>query len=230
MMRVLVTRPAQDGRDFAIKLATMGLEPVCIPLLEIEHSDKPPPFTPDTLVITSKQAAVWASQFIDKGTWCIAVGEESGNALTEVGFTHVQAAGGDVKALIKFIKTQKPTGRMLYARGTDVSYEMARALSIDEHIAYTATPQLLSAPRVMDFLAGDPAIVTLFSARTAKIFSDIVLGSDVPDATSAHHLLCFADSVLQSVRFLPWYKTITCAQPRMACMYQEIELLLRHKA
>ncbi len=101
---------------------------------------------PQSICVTSKHAVrMLAQQDLGRSIAVYAVGEATAKEATALGFSHVVDAGGNVKSLIEYIEKHNDPkrGTLLYARGVDVSADLAGALrgkgvSVREVVTYKA--------------------------------------------------------------------------------------------
>lgn len=230
---VLITRPLAESRRMAEQVAGLGFMPVIAPLLVNQPLAVPPTFQPDTLIITSQQAAHWAIRHLQPGQpVCLAVGARTAAILQEGGFTDVREAAGNVASLQQIISKQSASswGQMLYARGEIVRADLRQALlnqgyAISEQIVYQMAETENYAVLDQFWRNKTAGIVTLFSARTASLFADHIRMQKAEEYATRHAVLCFAPGVLHSVRFLPWRSVHICETTRMDCMLDQLAKL-----
>ena len=231
MTQLLITRPADDAARMAQDVAALGYVPVICPLFAVQPQPFIPPVAPpDTLVVTSQHAVPWlqngaTARDFPRNLTCLAVGERTGQALRNAGFTNVRVAGGDVSALLALILAQPPVkwGKIFYVRGDVVAHDLAVTLGaqgyhIAEQVAYVMAEQVMPPQLAQFWQQSSGGVVTLFSVRAADAFARHIRQIQAEDNAAKHAVLCFAPGVLNSVRFLPWRAMHVSVQPRMRCM------------
>lgn len=123
-MRVLVTRPEPGASATAARLRVLGHEPILLPLSRISPvaiEELPDPGRFDAVVLTSANAVARAPEGLAaryRHLPCLAVGERTAEAARKAGFAKVEAADGDVYALVGLVAARLPAGaRLLYLCG-----------------------------------------------------------------------------------------------------------------
>ena len=99
-MKVLVTRPAEDGAEIAKRLAAMGHEALLAPLLRIEFLAGPPLSLDDVQAILATSAngvRALARRTSVRDLPLFAVGPQTAAAAQEAGFVRIRNAAGDAK-------------------------------------------------------------------------------------------------------------------------------------
>jgi uroporphyrinogen-III synthase len=160
LARVLITRPADLGRETAARLEARGHQAILLPLLD----PRPLAWTPpkgdfDALLFTSPQAPALAgdlARYRHLPAW--AIGERTADAVRSAGFADVRVGRGG--------------GRRLHLAGRDLapSAPDADVTIVPVYAAELADPELARA--TLRGVAIDWAL--LFSARAASHFAAIV--------------------------------------------------------
>jgi uroporphyrinogen-III synthase len=102
------------------------------------------------------------------------VGERTAQAVTDLGFIHVEHGGGSVRALFeRLCEVFQPSARLIYLRADVVSAPLAEWLTaagftVDEEIVYTT--QIIAAPLTPEQWA-QIDVIMLHSARAAQIIA-----------------------------------------------------------
>jgi len=178
-VHLLLTRPRLQGQRFVRQLRA-GLDHnfrvIFAPLLSPVFLHPALPLETFTAVIFTSETAVAASCAmcsLPKAAFC--VGDQTARAARRAGFT-TRSAAGDAEALVRLIIDTAPSGPLLHLHGADTRGDIASRLNsagIETHAmtVYRQEPGILSpaARRLLNMDA--PAIVPLFSPRTARIFS-----------------------------------------------------------
>lgn len=195
---IIITRPQKQAEAFAAELRALGFNSHIEPMLRIEALDfeMPPSDSYKALVFTSANAVHTSAVFL-KGTdkAIYAVGPQTAQALKDLGFNDITCAHGDSQALLKSLEHAPET--CLHIRGEHV----AAPMGMQEVVVYTAQAVEEFSTNFTDLCrAGNIDSITFFSARTAQIFSDLMLKSGLKDALQNTKLLCLSDAVLECVR------------------------------
>lgn len=225
---VFVTRPLADCGPFLDVVRVAGLVPFAEPLLTVRFLasvPKPPPDMYDGLVFTSANGVrAFAALSLDRGRPVYAVGDATAQAAQEAGFRTVLSAAGNAEDLVNLVAREARAGfRLLYPRGRDVSRPLADMLSsqgvrMEETIVYEAVAATAFSPEGLDILKAGPDAVTFFSARTGAVFVGLARKSGCESCLRETKALCLSESVLESVRLLPWGGTYSAARPDLQGM------------
>ncbi|QQA42740.1 uroporphyrinogen-III synthase [Pelagovum pacificum] len=176
---LLVTRPAPDGARFAEAVARETGQPFDVlqsPLIGIRPRDVSVAERPDALVLTSANGAAQIGRLQLSGLPAFCVGDRTAACAEKEGATAV-SAGGDAEALIATILAQKPLGRLLHLRGAHSRGDVAGRLSANGQpcealVVYDQQPESLTSDARRALAAEAPAVVPLFSPRTAALMAD----------------------------------------------------------
>jgi uroporphyrinogen-III synthase len=172
-LRVIVTRPREEGHALAERLEQLGLEAVLCPLIELERVGPAEIDVSgyDWVIVTSPRAArELAQRRRGELPHVAAIGPGTAAALREHGID---------PALVPRVSTQEglvaelpdPPGRVLFAGAGDARPYLAEALSADTVVLYeTRTVRPVEPPE------GD--LVVLASASAARAFGALEL--DIP--------------------------------------------------
>lgn len=198
--KILITRPLEQAQDFARDLKALGYQTLINPLLTIQSPDfvLPRPASDyKALILTSTHAvsqAVRAGVRLDIPLYL--VGNTTKAAAQTAGFVNILHTAPKATLLWKHISQDSP---ILYLRGKDIAFPMAEKFDFcDDVIVYEAiAAESFSQDCINAFQAGDIQAVTVFSARTARIFCDLYNHSGLPKNIK---VLCFGNSVLECVR------------------------------
>lgn len=201
-MRLLVTRPENDGPATAARLQSMGHDAVLNPLLRIEFLDFPNIGSEGVQAIIATSAnGIRAletqeirSEF--KSLPVLTIGEASASVARQAGFEDVIICGGTLNALAADVpKYLDPkVGKILYLTGHARSGDLVgllgeKGFSTDMVILYEAVPAIrFSAHTHNQIQTGALDGVLHFSVRTAGIYLDLL---------KAEHLETEAASMMQ---------------------------------
>ncbi|MEM6587446.1 MAG: uroporphyrinogen-III synthase [Pseudomonadota bacterium] len=168
-LTVLITRPQPGADAFAAML--QDLRVVVSPLMVIENVDGDLGAA-DVVVITSAHAI----PALD-GQRCYSVGQATTEAARAAGCDAVMA-GETAEAVAQRVIADKPEGRIVYARGQHVAFDMvgalqAAGLTASDVVVYDQRDTVLSEEAKALLSETAPVIVPLFSARSARRFFEV---------------------------------------------------------
>jgi uroporphyrinogen-III synthase len=233
-MRLLITRPEEDGSRLAERLAALGHEPVLLPLIEIVYSDVPP------LPLGGVQALIATSRNALRGlarngvfgaakrlpVYC--VGEATAALADELGFRDIRIGEGTARDLAPLIaRTARPdAGALLYLTGDHIAFDLAGVLSalrftIRRIVLYRAVENPDSAPALAAYLSNAPAGVVLMSPRTAEIFAGLLSTIDqsaIRDVTC----YCYSPAVAKPLEDFKGLHLLIAARPAEADLFSLI--------
>ena len=232
-MRLLVTRPEEDGESLAALLLSQGHQAVLAPLMEIR------PVAGAgldfggvrALLVTSRNGArALAAATARRDIPVLAVGASSAEAASEAGFAEVQSAGGDVEALARLV-TQSiapEEGTLLHVAGSAVAGDLAGLLPgyrFRRVALYEAVPRESLPEAVRQFLkAGGRGGVLLYSPRSAALFAKLVLAAGLASALALLTAFCLSAAVAEKVRRLPFGRIAIAPRPKQAALLALIPL------
>lgn len=240
-MRLLVTRPMEDGVRLAELLAARGHDVILSPLIDIQPiaAQLPPDGAIDALALTSangvralrhhcQDAALWAAW---QAKPAFAVGPQTAALLTAYGWSRVHQAAGDVAALAQLLAERlEPKQTVLHLAGQHRAGNLAAALDAaglkhQRAVLYEAQAAVrFSSATAMALSDADEPVdgVLLYSVRTADIF--IRLMEDLPAAEKAAAenitAYCLSAAVAERLR-AAGFPTMIAALPTEAAMLEQ---------
>ena len=226
---VLVTRPqAEAFADALVSRFGARVRPVLTPLLCPRNLDPDLPQRDYAAVVFTSTQAVEASRALwprlPRLAWC--VGRRTSQAAAAAGFD-ARSADGDARALVSALSAAPPSGRTLYLRGVDTSFNLLDELhnlgiSADELIVYVQESRPLS-PKAIELLQQpDAVILPLFSPRTARLFRAALPS----DCRARLHIAAMSETVAAALDDLPHAALAIARHPDAAAMLDVIESLL----
>ena len=184
-MRILVTRPVEDGEAIAAKLREMGHEPLLAPLLTFQTVDGPEPdFKGVQAILASSANGIRAlvQRSARRDLPVFAVGPQTTEEARKAGFSDVKNADGDARALADAAArwAAPDKGALLHVCGEEApgtlgddlraaGFDVSRAVLYRMMAATHLPPDVDAALPTLD-------AVLFFSPRTAKIFADLARG------------------------------------------------------
>ena len=193
-MKILVTRPLEDGRQIAARLAEKGHQALLAPLLEPRFFDGPEPPLDDVQAILATSAngvRALIRRTPRRDMSVFAVGPQTAEEATKAGFTDVRSADGDAVALAEAAaRWAKPEGVLLHVSGEDAPGTLAdtlaaRGFTIRRVVLYgmAAAAELPSETRAA-LRDGRLDAVMFFSPRTAGLFLELAQGLPIASLTA----------------------------------------------
>lgn len=235
-MRVLVTRPAEDGARIAEALAARGHTVILSPVMEIVALGQPLPADDDfnAIIATSANAFLKleesASQKSLRSLPVLVVGERTAQAAREAGFTNIRAVAPDASTLMERVHdTHLPPARFLYLAGRDRKSLLETALAEDGHEVkvievYAAEAAGALAPSVAETLrAGQADAVLHFSRRSADLFAGLGETAGLGDAARALLHVCISVDAAEGLRRLGARRVLIAAHPDLDGILQALE-------
>jgi uroporphyrinogen-III synthase len=229
-MRVLVTRPNSDAQTTAARLAGLGHQPLIAPLLTIEFLDGEA-ISMDgvqaVLATSSNGVRALARRTTRRNVALFAVGHQTAATASEAGFGSVHNADGDVVTLTETVsRTLRPKqGALLHVTGAEAEGNLARALSGTGYDVRTLVLYRVNAKAKLPEGA-DAAIrgskldaVLHFSARSARIFRDLVTRAGLEQACVELLMVCISRSASVPL------ETLKCRELRIAAAPNQDALL-----
>jgi len=181
-MRVLVTRPLEDGAETARELAARGHEALLAPLLETRFFDGPDVALEGVQAILATSAngvRALARRTPGRDLPIFAVGPQTAAQARHAGFSHVKNADGDAETLAKAARewATPAGGALLHVAGEGNDGKLAASLSsfsVRREILYAVTPVAAFPAEAAAALAGGQIDAALFfSPRSAAVFRNL---------------------------------------------------------
>lgn len=202
---VAITRPLEDAQRLACELQAKGYVTYLVPMLDIwpiresvtELKEVILQQLPQAICVTSRHAVrMLAQQDAGRTVPLIAVGAMTAKEAASAGFSAVTDAGGNAQALVgQILKQCNPArGPVLYARGVDVSTDIAAALhgkgfAVAEVVTYKAEfTESLPESYVAALKAGEVDAIMFFSRRSTENYMRLIHIHDLQD----YHSRCTA--------------------------------------
>jgi len=205
-MRLLVTRPQDDGERTAARLRARGHHVTLAPLLRIEAVDFELPREPlSAVVMTSANAARAIARHPRREALvalpAFAVGRHTAEAARAAGFRAVECADGDkddLAALLR-VRSGEKSAPLLYLAGEDRAGDLAASgVSVLTAVVYRAVKVERFAPEVAAALAqGALDGVLHFSRRSAQAYLDGAARAGMLERALAPVHFCLSHQVAQ---------------------------------
>ncbi len=204
-MRILVTRPMEDGEETAALLAARGHEALLAPLLETRWFDGPPldlAGVAAILATSAKGVRALLRRTARRDIAVLAVGPQTTQEARAAGFSRVENADGDAAALALAVPgwIRPQDGTLLHICGEQNEGTLAGRLtdmgfSVRREILYVVEPRSLP-PSAADALrAGQVEAAIFFSPRSARIFVEQTGGLSLRNMTA----LCISTATAKAL-------------------------------
>jgi|GEM_PF-295360 uroporphyrinogen-III synthase len=217
---ILITRPLEDYAETASMVMASGFDPVACPMLRVEPVGHQPPEADryQALVFTSPRGVdhLAAGPGL-KELPVYTVGDRTADVARQAGYVKVTSAGADLNALeaLLFLENLSPDKPLLHVCGEDVVRPIAvpgrRFESLVVYHAVQAEELPAGALAVIQDRA--PYGVLFYSARTAEAFVAAVKKGSLQPQFMTTRALCLADTMIESLRGLPWRSIVVAQRP-----------------
>ena len=233
-MRILVTRPLEDGKEIAARLAERGHQALLAPLLEPRFQDGPL-LEEQGDALEGVQALLATSAngiraFIRRSARrdlpVFAVGPQTAQEARAAGFGDVRSADGDAKALAEATRRwASPQGFLLHVCAQDAPGTLAESLaasgfSVRRCPLYTIEPANALPPDAEAALSqGTLDAAMFFSPRTARIFGALSHASPTENLTA----FCISPATAQTLTPSRFARVLVAMQPNQDAMLALVE-------
>jgi uroporphyrinogen-III synthase len=223
-LRILVTRPLEDGREIAARLAEMGHQALLAPLLTPRFFDGPILMLADVeaILATSANGIRALIRRTPRRDFSIfAVGPQTAEEARKAGFTEVRNADGDSKALAHSATLwAAKKGVLLHVCGEDAPGTLAenltlRGFKVRRSALYGIEPATELPDEARAALAdGALDAAMFFSPRSARIFGALSDGLPTEKLTA----FCISPATAQALTFLSFAQLAVAERPNQAAM------------
>ena len=233
-MHVLVTRPLEDGREIAARLAERGHQALLAPLLEPRFQDGPlleeQGHALDNVQALLATSANGIRAFIRRSARrdlpVFAVGPQTAKEAREAGFGDVRSADGDAKALAEATRRwASPEGILLHVCAQDAPGTLAESLTasgfpVRRCALYAIEPATQLPPDTQTALRqGTLDAAMFFSPRTALIFGALSHGLPTESLTA----FCISPATAQVLAPARFARIAVAMQPNQDAMLALVE-------
>ena len=226
-MRILVTRPLEDGAEIARLLADMGHEALLAPLLTVRISGGPKLTLAGVQAVLATSAngvRAVAARSDMRDVPLFAVGPQTAEAAARAGFIRVRNAGGDAAALADAVCGWADTaaGPLLHAAGEESGGELAAALTakgfevLQETLYRVEAAAQLPDAAIQALKDNSIQAALFFSPRSAGIFADRVLQAGL--STASVTAVCISAKTAAALRDLPFSDIKIATAPNQAAL------------
>ena len=212
-MKILVTRPDKQAKEFAQELIKRNFTPIISPLLEIslkktEEIDSNRQVDSMTHILITSCNALHALAPLDKNVKIYTIGESTFNKIKELSFINVHLLGKDVEELKKNLNRQE---KILYFSGDQLSYDFIYFPNVRREIVYYSKFIVDPNQEFFTFFSTkEPKIITLFSLRTARNLVYLIRKNNLQHNCHNIILVCLSKKILaaqeiENIRFKACY-------------------------
>lgn len=223
-MKVLITRPQEDGKEIAARLAERGHQAVLAPLLTPRFHDGPEPDLQDVQALLATSAngiRAFIRRTPRRDFSIFAVGPQTAEEARKSGFTEVRNADGDAKALAHAATLWAARkGVLLHVCGDDAPGTLAENLTLRGfkvrrcplYAIEPATSLPQEARAALAARALDAAM--FFSPKSARIFRFLAEGLPMQELTA----LCISAATAQVLSPSAFARVAIASRPNQAAM------------
>jgi uroporphyrinogen-III synthase len=224
-MRILVTRPLEDGEEIAEKLRAMGHAPLLAPLLRTDfHNGPEPDFTDVQAILATSANGVRAlvRRTVRRDLAIFAVGPQTAQEAQTAGFTHVRNADGDARALVQAtLRWATPEkGTLLHVCGQEAPGTLADTLSDQGFIVRRTALYTVHAashlPEQVEAALQDSNLdgALFFSPRSAQVFCTLASGNSLDGMTA----FCISPVTAKALKESNFSRVLVASQPNQAAL------------
>ncbi len=233
-MRVVVTRPGEDGAALAEILGARGIESVLEPLLTIKQHDGAPVDLEGIqamLVTSANGVRALARRTDNRSIPIFAVGDATATTARSSGFSRVHSASGDVTALVELVNDLlKPKdGPLLHVAGSEIAgdlaamvvaagFECRREMLYEAEKARTMSASLTAAIKDNQIDA-----VLLYSPRSAETFVQLLRKARIVRYCRSMNAVCLSQAVADKVNDLGWKDILIAAHPSQDALLEALD-------
>jgi uroporphyrinogen-III synthase len=229
-LRILVTRPREEGEKIARRLAAMGHQTLLAPLLSVKFLDGAPldlAGIQAVLVTSANGVRALARRTPNRHAAIFAVGPQSAAAAREAGFLRVQSASGDAAALAQAVVrgADPAAGILLHASSEEAGNALcerltARGFQTRREVLYRMEKAARLPPQAVDAIRqGEVGAALFFSPQSAALFAECV----TRDGLSTDRLIAICISANTAAAL----EKLTFAEIRIAAAPNQDALLTR---
>jgi uroporphyrinogen-III synthase len=223
-MKILITRPQEDGKEIAARLAERGHQALLAPLLTPRFHDGPEPDLKGVQAILATSAngiRAFGRRSARRDFSVFAVGPQTAEEARKSGFTEVRNADGDAKALaLAATLWAAKKGVLLHVCGEDAPGTLAenlilRGFKVRRCPLYAIEPAT-SLPDEARTALQDRALdaAMFYSPKSARIFGFLADGLPTEDLTA----LCISPATAQALSPTPFARIAVAAKPNQAAI------------
>jgi len=235
-MRVLVTRPGDDGTALAELLGARGVESVVEPLLAIKQIEGPALALEDVqaFLLTSANGVRALARRTDRRDIPVyAVGDATATTARGSGFTQVHSAAGNVETLAELVTEllKAEDGLLLHVAGSAVAGDLiglveAAGFKCTREVLYEAVNERsLTSSTIAAIKDNHIEAVTLYSPRSAEIFVELIRKARLVRSCRNMLAICLSQAVVDKISELHWQDIHIAAEPNQEALLDLVAAL-----
>jgi uroporphyrinogen-III synthase len=207
---IIITRAAEDAKQTAVDVATLGFAVMSDPMLTIQPIECSQVISRHAaIIVTSRNALPWLEQqhcFYDVPLFI--VGAQTAERFKAAGFTNIAAVvpqSADLPDVIQGAMSPS-AGRVLHVTSEDAHTDFYEALldtgyGIEQIYVYKAVAATaLHADTIRALQEKRISAIMFYSARTARIFQTLIAEESLRDVTA----FCLSDAVAHALNQSQW--------------------------
>jgi uroporphyrinogen-III synthase len=223
-LRVLITRPGEDGTALAEVLEARGIETIIDPLLAIKYIDGPALDMNgvQALLLTSANGVRALARRTDhRDIPVYAVGDSTATTARKAGFLQVHSAAGNVEALVGLAKEilNPKDGPLLHIAGSEVAGDL---IGLIERAGFECTREVLyeaiaerslKSSTIASLKSTQIDAVSLYSPRSAENFVGLIRKARLVRSCQRTTAICLSQAVADKVSEIQWLDVLTAKEP-----------------
>ena len=228
-MRVLITRPGEDGEALAKLLQVHGIETAIEPLLNINHFDGPLLSFDNIqaiLVTSANGVRALARRTSRRDIPIYAVGDATASTAKEAEFFQIHSADGNLDDLIELVKDMliPKDGALLHIAGSSVAGNLIGSIrnigfKCTREVLYEAIAERsLTLSTVAAIKSEDINTVILYSPRSAKVFAELIRKGRLVRNCNKMIAVCLSQAVADQIKSLTWQRIYIAAKPNQGSL------------
>jgi uroporphyrinogen-III synthase len=229
-MRVLITRPLQDGEETARQLALRGHQGLVAPLMSVRFLDGPEVMLDNVQAILATSAngvRALARRTPRRDVTLFAVGPQTAAEAEKLEFQNVKNADGDAEALAlaasRWAAPRK--GALLHVAGEGNDAKLLGSLAgftLRQEILYaTLAVEKMPAVAAAALREGRLGAALFYSPRSAAIFRDCALKEDL--SVEAVIAICISAAAAAALAPLSFRQLRLAAKPNQAALLKLLD-------
>lgn len=229
MMRALITRPRNEAKQLAAKLAERSIDAVVEPMIDIVEGDAALPdlMGVQAILLTSAIGArALGRTSAERAISVFAVGDATARAARAAGFGAVESAGGDVDDLARLVtrRLRPATGKLLHVAGSEVAGDLVGALGaagfvVERAVLYEARAAAVLTRETARLIEDEQIDLALFfSPRSAAIFARLTDAANAGAGLAATTAVSISAATDAALGVLPFRARRVAATPSQAAL------------
>ena len=230
-MRVLITRPGEDGTALAEILRARGVKTVIEPLLAIKEIEGPvlDLRRVQALLLTSSNGVRALARRTDRRDVPVyAVGDATAMTARKVGFGQVHSAAGNVEMLAGLVKEilNPKDGPLLHVSGSVVAGDLIGLIEqggfecIREVLYESTVERSLKSSTIAAIKDHQIDAVTLYSPRSAEKFVELIRKARVVRSCQKILAICLSQAVADKVNEVQWQDVLIAHEPNQSALLE----------